>query len=364
MAITMKILSGHRKYETYLGYVISIVLIYLIATTIDFQTVLEILGAFDVRLLGALALLYAYGITIRTVRWRCLIEQEREIPFFSVLRANAIGFMVNNLVPLRIGEVAKAEYIAREHSFSRGFLLGTVFAERMLDSLLLLIFLVVSALFSQTLIRLIHTKAWALVGVAAAMALAAVCLLHGPFRTALLRACPARHRRHVAGMAERAAKAVGFTRTRRSLALMVALTLMIWLGTLLSCFLILWGLGIVLPCHAYIFIVSVGALGMVIPSSPGNVGVYHAVAMGAVMLFMVDKERALTYAIISHAADLVPNVLFGGIVSLERVLPWRVLSGQPKRADGPPSEAGLSGGDTERPESKGPVSVVPPEGIA
>ena len=312
---------NYKKHRTYIGLFISIILICLIIKVVDFKIVLKNLAEFDLRLLFALILLYVYGMTIRTIRWRSLISQNTTISFFCVLRANAIGFMVNNLFPLKMGEVVKAEAIAREHSISRAFLLGTVFAERMLDSLLLFVFLFASALFSQTLISLISTNMWALTAIMGIIILVLICLLNGQVQTIIVRVFPIKLQGRLAGIAERASGAIAFLNEWRLFSRMIALTLLIWFGILISCSIILFGVGITLPFYAYIFIVSVGALGMVIPSSPGNVGVYHAVAMGAVMIFMVDRETALTYAIISHAADLIPNVMFGLFVSIDRSLP-------------------------------------------
>lgn len=312
---------NYKKHRTYIGFSISIVLICLFIKVVDFHTVLRHLTEFDLRFLFALILLYMYGVTVRIIRWRYLIKQDKTIPFSSVLRANAIGFMVNSLFPLRIGEVVKAEYVAIECSISRSFLLGTVFAERMLDSLILLAFLFVSALFSQTLLNLISTNMWALIAIMVIFVFVLICLLNNKPREILVRVFPIRHQIRLSGIAEKISEAVSFLKEWRLSSKMIVLTFSIWLGTLISCFIILFGVGIVLPFYAYMFIVSVGALGMVIPSSPGNMGVYHAASMGAVMLFMVDKETALTYAIISHAADFIPNVMFGLFVSIDRSLP-------------------------------------------
>jgi len=53
---------------------------------------------------------------------------------------------------------------------------------------------------------------------------------------------------------------------------------------------------------------------MIIPSTSASVGVYHAVAMGALMVFMVPKTEALTFAIIAHAFDFLPSVILGAVI--------------------------------------------------
>ncbi len=81
-------------------------------------------------------------------------------------------------------------------------------------------------------------------------------------------------------------------------------------------------MGVSLPFHAYFFIVAVSSMGMVIPSSPGNIGVYHAIAMGAIMLFMVNKDTALAIAILANIFDLIPSIILGTLVLLKENLTW------------------------------------------
>jgi uncharacterized membrane protein YbhN (UPF0104 family) len=90
---------------------------------------------------------------------------------------------------------------------------------------------------------------------------------------------------------------------------MVVVSIIIWSITLVMFFIIMKDLSISIPFYAYFFIVSAGTFGMIIPSTSANVGVYHAVAMGSLMLFMVPKEQALSFAIIAHAFDFFPNII-------------------------------------------------------
>jgi hypothetical protein len=55
------------------------------------------------------------------------------MPRGVVFRAMAIGFMVNNLVPLRVGELARSWYLARETNTRVASVFGTVVLERVLD---------------------------------------------------------------------------------------------------------------------------------------------------------------------------------------------------------------------------------------
>lgn len=87
----------------------------------------------------AIALL---SYAIRIWRWQIILLPVKRAGFMNALHPLTIGFMLNCLLPGRIGEIARpAIYCKRENvAFSR--VLGTVAIERIIDALCLLIFFI------------------------------------------------------------------------------------------------------------------------------------------------------------------------------------------------------------------------------
>ena len=52
-------------------------------------------------------------------------------------------------------------------------------------------------------------------------------------------------------------------------------------------------------------------IGSVVPSSPGALGVYHALVVLALAMFDVDIERALAYAILLHGLSVGLHIALG-----------------------------------------------------
>jgi hypothetical protein len=69
--------------------------------------------------------------------------------------------------------------------------------------------------------------------------------------------------------------------------------------------------GLDVPVTAAVLLVVVSALGMVVPSSPGYVGVYHYLVVETLALFAVDRSLALSFAIVAHLATFLPLSLIG-----------------------------------------------------
>lgn len=87
-------------------------------------------------------LLALLSYAIRIWRWQIILMPVKRSGFWSAFHPLTIGFMLNCILPGRIGEIARpAIYYKREHvEFSK--VLGTVAIERIIDALCLLIFFI------------------------------------------------------------------------------------------------------------------------------------------------------------------------------------------------------------------------------
>lgn len=65
-----------------------------------------------------------------------------------------------------------------------------------------------------------------------------------------------------------------------------------------------------------VFSLGAVALGAAVPSSPGNLGVYEASLLGALLVFGIDRSLALTYAVLSHGLNIGVTLVFGSLAFL------------------------------------------------
>ena len=85
-------------------------------------------------LLGLSVPSYVLLIWSRAVRWRYLTDPIRPLGDAALSRATAVGFLANNVFPLRMGEVVRSWYLARETGVSAAAVFGTVILERVIDT--------------------------------------------------------------------------------------------------------------------------------------------------------------------------------------------------------------------------------------
>jgi uncharacterized protein (TIRG00374 family) len=260
------------------------------------------------------------GVWARAFRWRYLFPPGAEPP--GLVAANMIGYMANNVLPLRAGELVRVYVAARRLTTRPGTALGgnlwlagaTLIVERILDSLTLVLILAVLVLF----IAVPPALQYAAVAVLAVDAAVAAILLAVAIR-------PGRTRRHLARLvgrwprvdvhAERifdtVERGLEGIRARSHLLPLISWTAVAWLLPAFGAWALLRAVHLDLPPLAGWTVVTFVGFGISIPSAPGYIGVWHAAAVLALSMFGVTQATALGYAILYHASQFVPITLVG-----------------------------------------------------
>jgi glycosyltransferase 2 family protein len=265
-------------------------------------------------LLPALALYFA-GVWVRAVRWRYLLAPIQAITAARLFPVVVIGYMANDVLPFRLGEVARCYVLRRREGIAQSAALGTVLLERVMDGLTMLTFMAATLPFLTFTAELYGVMAFAAVlfiAVLGGLVLLAV-------RPALaLRLLDLVLRPFPAGIAGRARElATSFLSGLGSLggadaALRVfALSCAAWLLEAGMYYALMYAFPLVPSVALAVLTTAVANFGALIPSSPGYVGVFEAAGMLALAPFGVPQETALAYILVVHAALVVPVTLLG-----------------------------------------------------
>jgi hypothetical protein len=87
-----------------------------------------------------------------------------------------------------------------------------------------------------------------------------------------------------------------------------------WVPLALSTWVLMIGFHLGLSLLAGLLVTIATGLSLVLPSSPGAVGVFEAAALVGLKAYGIDKADALSFAIVLHAVNFFPYVLAGAIV--------------------------------------------------
>ncbi len=311
---------GRRKLLSFaLGVLISVVLLWLLFREIEFAELIEALKeARYLWLLPNIALII-FSMYQRAYRWDFMVRPVKKVRFSNLLAATCIGFMANNVLPLRLGEFVRAYSLAwQDRGISKSASLATIFVERMVFDLVALL-LILGVVISVTAVDIMGQMRMgiyicilvALLGLTFVTIMALKPSQAGSFLTRYLFFLPARMKDQVRAIVMKFSNGLEFIKHGRTVASVSFQTVLIWLSMGLSNYFVFVAFDFDLPLDASFFLLVVVSISILIPSSPGFVGVYHAGAVFALQQYGIGREAALSFALVLHAAQYIPITVMG-----------------------------------------------------
>jgi uncharacterized protein (TIRG00374 family) len=262
------------------------------------------------------------GLYARAFRWRWLFPPGAEPR--GIVPATMIGYMANNVLPLRAGELVRIYTAARRLreseplSGTQAFWLvaATIVVERVLDSLGIVFILATLAF----LIPVPTGVEWAaailltidVVGIAILVTVARAPDLGRRVVARLTRRWPGVGRTALA-MFDTGLRGLDGIRTPAHAVRIAAWTIVIWILPATAAWSMLRAVHLDLPFIAGWVVIAFVGLGISVPSAPGYLGVWHFAAKLALEIFGVAPSSAVAYALIYHASAVVPITLLGWI---------------------------------------------------
>ncbi len=246
---------------------------------------------------------------VRALRWMLLLRPVQALPYGQVRDVLLTGFMVNNVLPARAGEVARALVLWRIAGTSRRATLTTVAMERLVDVAMLVGILSLVGLVFEVppWARGLGTLTSALL-VCIAGAVAWMAFHHASlFRAvdAALFFVPAAARARLLGFMERFVDGTRALRDARLLAGVLACSVVVWAMEVGVYLLVMRGIGLELPAWSAAFVVVVANFGIAAPSAPGYVGTFDAACSAAVVALGGDATAAISFALALHVVFYV-----------------------------------------------------------
>ncbi|GAC1476764.1 MAG: lysylphosphatidylglycerol synthase transmembrane domain-containing protein [Gemmatimonadaceae bacterium] len=307
-----------------LGIALSVILLGYAFRGVPIAEVIQRLRAADPLLLIAAAVAGTAIVPLRARRWKVILHPvEPDLPFAPLWHATAIGMMINNVVPARAGELARAYALAREvPRVSFAAALASLAVDRVFDAvvILLLMFLaLVDPSFpSDTAIAGRPVANWAGSGIVIVAVAAAALYALAVFPARLIALFEIFARRVSPRIEERGrvllvafSEGLGVLRSPRRFAAVFGWTLLHWLLNGVAFWLAFRAVGISAPVTAALFLQGLIAIGVAVPSAPGFFGVFEAFAKLGLAVYGVGEAQAVTWAVSFHILTFIPITLIG-----------------------------------------------------
>lgn len=303
--------SGHTRWISLaIGTLISAACLVFIFQKVDFNEVKLAFQRFEWRYFVMGIGCLAFGYAMRILRWSRILNAAGAAVRFRQCAAPFMGSIaLNNVLPLRLGDVVRALVFPASLGVSRATSTSSLVMERLVDLMTLVLWLAVSLALSENL----QAPAWLketalLLAAAGTVALITIFLLSGTIARRLKRY------HHPVGQALTTMLASFDAISRpRVLAMVFGLSLLVWVGEAGLFYSLLIGFGLGATPTAAIIIMAIATLATLVPSSPGYVGPFHLAAFAGISLLGGTSEQAASFAVLSHLGLWVPTTLAGAI---------------------------------------------------
>lgn len=250
---------------------------------------------------------YALGLGMRTLRWGMLVRRRLSIGYPVIGEILILGYAVNNMLPARLGELFRADYMSRRTGAPRPMVFGTIALERLLDAAIVVFGLSIGllALHGATGVepksalrypfRVTMAVAMAVIAVSVALAL----ISRREWRWA------ARNPRWIA-------IAMNFldglkTLNRSNLGKLIVLSLATWIAETAALWCMARSIGDLLSVAGVVVLMGIASLSTLLPTAPGYVGSYQLAFAIAFGLIGISEAHGVA------AATLTQAVLFGAV---------------------------------------------------
>jgi len=300
------------------GIGVSIGSIYYLANKIDFSKAFEAVGQIEWWWPVVMVAVYLSSFILRTFRWKLMLSNYPDISFKKFFNSLIIGFFGNNVLPARGGEVVRMLYFSRETKVNGVVSMTSVLTEKILDGLALVMLLVVSIWLSGDLLSandwlqpLTYTVTAIFVG--GILGLIVLRLVGKP----LIAWAEAKGGilEKLAGIASKVLDATEFLQPNFQSIMVILLSVGVWAieGVVFSMGIMAFDIA-VNPWIAGFFTLTIVNFGLLVPSSPGYVGVFQYLTTMALALYLVPEEQALALSFVVHACQFIPITLWGFII--------------------------------------------------
>ncbi|NQV50360.1 MAG: flippase-like domain-containing protein [Candidatus Marinimicrobia bacterium] len=287
---------------------VSLALVYYSFKDLEWEPFWVAVRSINYWILMAGAFVLIFSNVIRAARWRILLSPQKTVGRKHLFEAVMIGYMGNNVLPFKLGEVLRAVVVAKRHGMKVSGVGASIFVERGLD---MFSFLILAGIYGLLVPSFETAKLLSLLGL---FALLMVIILgfwvnsqHDRFKRYVEIWS---EKMIVTGHPKRAAHLMSIFKGLETIWRMpkplhvIVQTSFLWflylLVTILGLAAFDFNLSMSELWEVSLVLLIFTTLSLAIPAAPGYVGTYHSAVLAALMIFNIEDNQARAFAIVLH----------------------------------------------------------------
>jgi glycosyltransferase 2 family protein len=298
-----------------LGIAVSVFAIWILVGSVDLEAAAGVLRTASPVWIGVMVVTATIDVAARGARWQALLAPIAHLRYRRVLGYTYIGYLANNVLPARLGELYRSHALGDGEGISRTTVLGTVVVERVIDTIMVVAIAAVAVLVLS--VRGVMTNA-VLLGLAFVALLViglglgmAAHRLPGADRVAAIIA----RRPRLLELGRRLREGLAVAGRPKVVAIAVAFSGLAWAASTMTFLAGGQAVGVELSVAQAALLTSGVALVTIVPSGPGYLGTFELTVVGIASGFGIARDLAFAMGLLVHLVILATTSV-GGAVAL------------------------------------------------
>jgi len=290
-----------------ISLIISLIFIILAFHNVDLGKVLNILGKVNLNYIVPVLLFYYLAFVLRVFRWKVILNGT-DIEVKALFKPLFKGYFFNCVLPARAGDVYRSYLLGKKEKISKLKVFASVIFERIVDGLTLVIILLIFICYKNPnpiLIKIAFITGLSFLG--------CFCLLlfYAKKRDILSKLIPFKKKlssgrfSNINYFLDNFSEGLDIFNSFASIVKTFIITFVIWIFESIVILLIMKSLGISISIFSSLFVLSVVALSIVIPSGPSGLGPYQWGYILGLGILSIGKETALAASFINQFLLLI-----------------------------------------------------------
>jgi hypothetical protein len=294
------------------GVLVSLIAIAVLFYLVDWRAVVLAFTTLDWKVVPFYMALYLASTSSRAMASRTLLENRPTFPQSYI--AMMQGYLLNNLLPLRLGELGRAFLLGRKINVSMFHVLSTIVIERVIDLAMAaaLTILVLPRVVEMDWVEPVAYTTLTLV-VIGLLSLAVMARLRPTLKIWMERAAErvSLVKKYLLPVFDSLLDGLSALTSLRGTLLTFGWMGLSWFFGITNYWSLLRGFVPEAPYWWGVFVIGIVSFGAALPSAPAALGVFEGAIVAALVLLGIPPATGLAYAILLHFFHIVISGIFG-----------------------------------------------------
>ncbi len=293
------------------GFLISYFFLYLVLRKINVKEVFYYIKNASIFWIIIFVFISVFIYFLKSVRFLYLnldIKEKKLKTIFVFMKNLLIGFMLNNFLPFRTGDIFRAVSLSKIYDTNKSHIIGATILERLFDILSIfsffMLFFIITHVDIPNSLKIFNQIGLVIVGI-----IFFVLLFFKKYKVILFRKmnffCKLKFFKKINFTFNAVLNGFSSLDKKTEFIKFYIFSLFIWFLEGISYFFIGRAVHLEISILKFIFVMTVVCFFSMIPSGPFFLGTFEGGAILALERFFVDKEKGMAFAIILHFLQII-----------------------------------------------------------